>query len=56
MIDFGFRYNDMWPLWLAPAMIIGVLTLLLHLLDRQAELTARSDFLWQYKLSSEEVR
>jgi hypothetical protein len=49
-----FRFNEFWPIWLAPTIIIGVLTCLLHLLDRQAELTSRSDFLWQYKLSSEE--
>ena len=34
--------------------IICFLVCLLHLLDRQVELSIRSDFLWQYKLSSEE--
>ena len=34
--------------------IICFLACLLHLLDRQVELSIRSDFLWQYKLSSEE--
>ena len=51
---FGFRFNEKWPIWLAPALIIGFLACFLHLLDRQSELTSRSDFLWQYKLSSEE--
>ena len=34
--------------------VVFVNTCFLHLLDRQSELTSRSDFLWQYKLSSEE--
>ena len=39
---------------MAPALLVSFLACFLHLLDRQAELTSRSDFLWQYKLSSEE--
>ena len=49
-----FRFNESWPIWLAPTVIICFLACLLHLLDRQVELSIRSDFLWQYKLSSEE--
>ena len=49
-----YRYNEFWPIWLAPAALIGFLTCFLHLLNRQVELASRSDFLWQYKLSSEE--
>ena len=49
-----FRFNESWPIWLAPTVIICFLACLLHLLDRQVELFIRSDFLWQYKLSSEE--
>ena len=49
-----FRFNESWPIWLAPMVIICFLVCLLHLLDRQVELSIRSDFLWQYKLSSEE--
>ena len=37
-----------------PALLVGLLTCTLHLLDRQVELTSRSDFLWRTKLSSEE--
>ena len=48
------RYNEFWPIWLAPTALIGFLTCFLHLLNRQVELASRSDFLWQYKLSSEE--
>ena len=48
------RFNELWPIWLAPALLLSFLACFLHLLDRQAELTSRSDFLWQYKLSSEE--
>ena len=48
------RFNESWPIWLAPMVIICFLVCLLHLLDRQVELSIRSDFLWQYKLSSEE--
>ena len=39
---------------MAPTLLVSFLACFLHLLDRQAELTSRSDFLWQYKLSSEE--
>ena len=46
-------YSD-WPAWLEPALLMSLLIILLHLLDRQAELTSRSDFLWMTKLSSEE--
>ena len=48
------RYNEFWPIWLAPTALVGFLTCFLHLLNRQVELASRSDFLWQYKLSSEE--
>ena len=34
--------------------LISFLVCFLHLLDRQVELAARSDFQWQYKLSCEE--
>ena len=37
-----------------PILIVALATLVLHLLDRQIELTSRSDFLWRSKLSSEE--
>ena len=43
-----------WPTWLEPALLMSLLIVLLHLLDRQIELTSRSDFLWMTKLSSEE--
>ena len=43
-----------WPVWLEPALLMTLLIILLHLLDRQIELTSRSDFLWMTKLSSEE--
>ena len=43
-----------WPLWLEPALLMSLLIVLLHLLDRQIELTSRSDFLWMTKLRSEE--
>ena len=52
--NFFSRFNELWPIWLAPALLLSFLACFLHLLDRQAELTSRSDFLWQYKLSSEE--
>ena len=43
-----------WPSWLEPALLVGLLIVLLHILDRQIELTSRSDFLWMTKLRSEE--
>jgi len=52
--DYLGRYNEFWPIWLAPTALVGFLTCFLHLLNRQVELASRSDFLWQYKLSSEE--
>ena len=46
-------YNE-WPSWLEPALLMSLLIVLLHLLDRQIELTSRSDFLWMTKLRSDE--
>ena len=43
-----------WPSWLEPALLMSLLIVLLHILDRQIELTSRSDFLWMTKLRSEE--
>jgi len=43
-----------WPSWLEPALLMSLLIILLHILDRQIELTSRSDFLWMTKLRSEE--
>ena len=43
-----------WPTWLEPVLLMTLLIVLLHLLDRQIELTSRSDFLWMTKLNSEE--
>ena len=48
------RSNLIWPSWVPYALTIFILTLLLHILDRQVELTSRTDFLWRSKLSSEE--
>ena len=50
----GEHTNYEWPLWLEPALLMSLLIILLHLLDRQIELTSRSDFLWRTKLCSEE--
>jgi hypothetical protein len=45
---FSFCYTNfktlifrVWPFWLAPAFIVATLVSLLHLLDRQVELTSR---------------
>ena len=45
---------DMWPEVVCPILLVALTLLVLHLVDRQNELTSRSDFLWRSKLSSEE--
>lgn len=50
----GSATTTQWPFWVGFALMVALLAGLLHLLDRQIELTARSDFLWRAKLSSEE--
>jgi hypothetical protein len=34
-------FFSVWPFWLSPTFIVAVLICLLHLLDRQVELTSR---------------
>ena len=43
-----------WAEVICPVFLVALTSLVLHLLDRQLELTSRSDFLWRSKLSSEE--
>ncbi len=46
--------TSFFPPWLTASLLPASLAALLHLLDRQAERTRRTDFLWRTKLSSEE--
>ncbi len=43
-----------WQLCVSVTLTVLFLMVLLHLLDRQTELSSRTEFLWQTKLSSEE--
>ncbi|KAJ9592331.1 hypothetical protein L9F63_001151, partial [Diploptera punctata] len=45
---------DEWPHQLKTALLLSVILVLLHVLDRQIEFTSRTDFLWKAKLKVEQ--